>query len=153
MAYREVTMLEVKEVLRLWLGGVRKKRIAAQLGLNIKTVRRYLSAAHAHGLVTVHEDERYIRGVVGRLTKRHESSLPRPWRMSESSPAFIAEMLTAIVGLEIVITRLVGKFKLSQNKNLPDALGAAHALKDRGSDAVAEAMLERVADRSDDASS
>ena len=50
MAYREVTMLEVKEVLRLWLGGVRKKRIARQLGLNIKTVRRYLSAAQAHGL-------------------------------------------------------------------------------------------------------
>jgi hypothetical protein len=50
MAYREVTMLEVKEVLRLWLSGVRKKRIAAQLGLNIKTVRRYLGAAQAHGL-------------------------------------------------------------------------------------------------------
>ena len=50
MAYREVTMLEVKEVLRLWLRGVHKKRIAAQLGLNIKTVRRYLRAAQAHGL-------------------------------------------------------------------------------------------------------
>ena len=50
MAYREVTMLEVKDVLRLWLSGVRKKRIAAQLGLNIKTVRRYLGAAQAHGL-------------------------------------------------------------------------------------------------------
>ena len=42
MAYREVTMLEVKEVLRLWLGGAPKKRISAQLGLNVKTVRRYL---------------------------------------------------------------------------------------------------------------
>src|SRR3972149_5626867 len=52
MAYREVTMLEVKEVLRLWLTGVRKKRIAAQLGLNVKTVRRDLRAAPAHGLAT-----------------------------------------------------------------------------------------------------
>ena len=43
MAYREVTMLEVKEVLRLWLSGIHKKRIAAQLGLNIKTVRRRTS--------------------------------------------------------------------------------------------------------------
>lgn len=50
MAYREVTMLEVKEVLRLWLGGVRKKRIAAQLGLDVKTVRRYITAAQATGL-------------------------------------------------------------------------------------------------------
>ena len=45
MAYREVTMLEVKEVLRLWLAGVPKKRIAVQLGLNVKTVRRYVGAA------------------------------------------------------------------------------------------------------------
>ena len=52
MAYREVTMLEVKEVLRLWVSGVRKKRIAAQLGLNIKTVRRYLRAAQEHGLTS-----------------------------------------------------------------------------------------------------
>ena len=51
MAYREVTLLEVKEVLRLWLIGFKKKRIAAQLGFDIKTVRRYVAAAQAHGLV------------------------------------------------------------------------------------------------------
>ena len=50
MAYREVTMLEVKEVLRLWLGGARNKRIAAQLGLNVKTVRRYVAAGQASGV-------------------------------------------------------------------------------------------------------
>ena len=49
MAYREVTMLEVKEVLRLWLGGAAHKRIAAQLGLNVKTVRRYVAAGRASG--------------------------------------------------------------------------------------------------------
>jgi hypothetical protein len=50
MAYREVTMLEVKEVLRLWLGGVPKKHIAVQLGLDVKTVRRYIGAAWTAGL-------------------------------------------------------------------------------------------------------
>jgi hypothetical protein len=50
MAYREVTMLEVKEVLRLWRGGTARKRIAAQLGLNVKTVRRYITAAKASGV-------------------------------------------------------------------------------------------------------
>ncbi len=45
MAFREVTMLEVKEILRLWLSGVPKKRIAQQLGFDVKTVRRYLGAA------------------------------------------------------------------------------------------------------------
>src|SRR2546422_6927910 len=49
MGYREVTMLEIKEVLRLWCGGAARKRIAAQLGLDIKTVRRYLRAAQACG--------------------------------------------------------------------------------------------------------
>ena len=68
MAYREVTMLEVKEVLRLWLSGVRKKRIAAQLGLNVKTVRRYLRAAQAHGLTIAaspdHLDDGLLAAVV-----------------------------------------------------------------------------------------
>jgi len=48
--YREVTMIEVKEVLRLWCEGLPKKRLAAQLGLDPKTVRRYLAAAEATGL-------------------------------------------------------------------------------------------------------
>ena len=49
-AYREVTMLEVKEVLLLWLSGAANKRIAAQFGLNVKTVRRYGGAARASGV-------------------------------------------------------------------------------------------------------
>ena len=73
--------------------------------------------------------------------------------MGESSPAFINEMLAAIVGLEIAITRLVGKFKLGQNKERRDILGAAHALKAQGHDAIADAMLARGEERSDDAES
>jgi transcriptional regulator len=109
--------------------------------------------AHAHGRVTVRDDQRYLRGLVGRLTKRHEASQPDPWRMGDSPQAFIDEMLAAIVGLEIGITRLVGKFKLGQNKETRDVLGAAQALKAHGDDAVAEAMLARVAERPDDAAS
>jgi transcriptional regulator len=109
--------------------------------------------AHAHGRVTVRDDERYLRGLVGRLTKRHEASQPRPWTMGESPQAFINEMLASIVGLEIGITRLVGKSKLGQNKEKRDAAGAAHALKAQGHDAIADAMLARVAERPDDAAS
>lgn len=50
MAYREVTTVETKEVLRQWLAGARHKRIAARLGLDVKTVRRYVRAAQALGL-------------------------------------------------------------------------------------------------------
>jgi predicted FMN-binding regulatory protein PaiB len=109
--------------------------------------------AHAHGRVTVRDDERYLRGLVGRLTKRHEASHPDPWRMADSAPAFISEMVASIVGLEIGITRLVGKFKLGQNKEEHDVLGAADALKVQGHDAIADAMLMRLAERSDDAGS
>ena len=107
--------------------------------------------AHAHGRVTVHEDERYLRRLVGQLTKRHEAAQPRPWRMGDSPQTFINEMLASIVGLEIEIARLVGKFKLGQNKETRDVLGAGQALKARGDHAIADAMLERIAERSDDA--
>jgi len=50
MAYREVTMVEIKEVLRLWRAGSKKKQIAAQLTLDVKTVRRYIAAAERCGL-------------------------------------------------------------------------------------------------------
>ncbi len=50
MAFREVTMLEVKEILRLWLLGVPKKRIAQQLSFDVKTVRRYVAAAQGRGV-------------------------------------------------------------------------------------------------------
>src|SRR5690349_9743682 len=105
--------------------------------------------AHAHGRVTVRDDERYLRGLVGRLTKRHEASQSRPWKMSDSSQSFINDMLAAIVGLEIGITRLVGKSKLGQNKERRDLLGAVQGLKAQGNEAIADAMLARLAERSD----
>lgn len=109
--------------------------------------------AHAHGHVTVRDDERYLRGLVGRLTKRHEASQPRPWRMGDSPQAFVNEMLASIVGLEIEITRLVGKSKLGQNKEKRDVLGAADTLKAQGDGAIEDAMRAGVAERSDDAAS
>ena len=59
--------------------------------------------AHAHGRVTVRDDERYLRGLVGRLTKRHEASQPRPWRMGDSPQEFIQQMMASIVGSEVAI--------------------------------------------------
>jgi transcriptional regulator len=108
------------------------------------------SVVHAYGRITVRDDERYLRGLVGRLTKRHEASQPEPWKMGDSPQAFINELLAAIVGLEIGITRLVGKFKLGQNREARDVLGAAHALKARGQNAVGDPMLQHLAERSDD---
>lgn len=96
---------------------------------------------HAHGRVTIRDDERYIRGVVARLTRIHEASEPQPWKMSHSSKDFIDMMVKAVVGIEIEITRLVGKAKLSQNKEVRDMRSAGERLVAKGERTIGEAML------------
>lgn len=97
---------------------------------------------HAHGVLRIHHDERFLRGLVGRLTREHEarSQQSRPWRMGDAPNDYIAGMLQAIVGVEIDITRLVGKFKLGQNREARDRLGAADGLERLGANALAHAM-------------
>lgn len=99
---------------------------------------------HAHGRVTLHDDEHYVRGLVALLTRTHEASQLVPWKMSDAPKDYIRDMLKAIVGLEIEITRLVGKFKLGQNKEARDIQGAAQGLKASGKPAVGEAMLSAI---------
>jgi transcriptional regulator len=103
--------------------------------------------AHAYGRITIHDNDRYVRGLVAKLTRTHETAQTKPWKMTDSSKEFIAMMLTNIVGVEIEITRLIGKFKLSQNKEDRDILGASHALKAQGHNTIGDAMLTSLADR------
>ena len=100
-------------------------------------------AVHAHGTLTVHDDERFVRGMVGRLTRRHEAGEPRPWKMADSEPAFIDGLLRNIVGIEVNITALVGKRKLSQNKDERDRLNAADTLEARGQGDLARSMRQQ----------
>lgn len=97
--------------------------------------------AHAYGRITIRDDERFVRGVVGRLTRTHEASQPAPWKMGDSSKEFIDTMLKAIVGLEVEIARLVGKSKLSQNKDARDIRSAGETLKAQGDHFIGDAML------------
>lgn len=97
--------------------------------------------AHAYGRITIRDDERFVRGVVGRLTRTHEASQLVSWKMKDSSPDFIDAMLKAIVGVEIEITRLVGKSKLSQNKEVRDMQSAGEMLKGQGKHEIGDAML------------
>jgi transcriptional regulator len=100
---------------------------------------------HAHGRITILDDERYVRGVVGRLTRTHEASLPTPWKMGDAPADYIDTMLKAIVGLQIEVTRLVGKIKLSQNKEARDIRGAGEALTAAGVSPIGDAMLAEAA--------
>jgi len=95
---------------------------------------------HAHGLLTVRDDERFVRGLVARLTRRHEAAEARPWKMGDAPPEFIEGMLRSIVGIDIALTSLVGKSKLSQNKATPDRQGAADALEALGHAELAARM-------------
>jgi transcriptional regulator len=97
---------------------------------------------HAHGVLTVRDDERFVRGLVARLTRRHEAAEPHPWRMSDAPSEYIDQMLGHIVGIEIALTSLVGKAKLSQNRETRDRLAAADALTERGHEALARSMRE-----------
>jgi transposase len=103
MAYREVTMLEVKEVLRLWLAGVRRKRIAAQLGLNVKTVRRYLRAAHEHGLTPTARADQLDDGLLAAVVSTVQPGTGRPhgegWAVCAAQRDLIERLLRADVRL------------------------------------------------------
>ena len=80
--------------------------------------------------------------MVGRLTRKHEATEPKPWKMGDSAPDYIDGMLKAIVGIEISITRLEGKAKLSQNREDRDRLNAAEVLEKQGGPKLATAMRE-----------
>jgi len=99
-------------------------------------------AVHAHGAMTVREDERFLRGVLARLTRRFEASEPKAWKMGDAAPGVIDALLRQIVGIEITVTTLIGKRKLSQNKADRDRLGAAAVLQAHGHDALARRMRE-----------
>ena len=100
------------------------------------------AVVHAHGMLTVHDDERFVRRIVARLTHRHEAQEPKPWRMGDSAPEYLDSMLRNIVGIEIAITSLVGKVKLSQNKEARDRQHAADTLEARGHGDLAQAMRQ-----------
>ena len=95
---------------------------------------------HAHGVLTVHDDERFVRRIVARLTRQHEAAEPQPWKMGDAAPGYIDSMLPHIVGIEITLTSLVGKVKLSQNREKRDLVGAADVLQARGQSEMAQQM-------------
>lgn len=99
------------------------------------------SVVHVHGRITIHDDEKHVRGVVARLTRTHEASQSVPWKMTDAPADYIDALLKAIVGIEVEITRLEGKIKLSQNREARDRIGAGEALIASGNIALGKDML------------
>lgn len=86
------------------------------------------AVVHAHGALLAIEDAAWLLGLVERLTARHEADQAAPWRVSDAPADYIGKLLKAIVGIEIPLTRLTGKWKLGQNRSLADQTAMAHGL-------------------------
>ena len=85
-------------------------------------------AVHAYGTPAVFSDAERLLKVVTALTDRHESARAQPWRVSDAPADYIDGMLKAIVGFALPIERLVGKRKLSQNRDAADQAGVRQGL-------------------------
>ncbi len=86
---------------------------------------------HAHGVARMFEDRERLRALVSALTARHEAHQAQPWQLSDAPADYIELMLDAIVGIEIPVTRWVGKRKASQNRPRADRDGVAQGLRVR----------------------
>jgi transcriptional regulator len=98
---------------------------------------------HASGPLRLIDDVDWLRSLVARLTDRHEAGFAEPWRVSDAPAPYVAQMLKGIVGVEIRVARLEGKWKLGQNRPATDYDGTIDGLEARSdarSRAVADAM-------------
>ena len=86
------------------------------------------AVVHAHGMPRAIEDRDWLLQHVNQLTEVHESDQALPWKVSDAPLDFTAKLLESIVGIEIPISKLVGKWKVSQNRPVPDQLGVVAGL-------------------------
>jgi transcriptional regulator len=90
------------------------------------------SVVHAHGRPEVMQDKHWLRSHVTELTAQQEHGRATPWAVSDAPESFIEIMLRGIIGLRIVIERIEGKWKMSQNREAKDREGVAKGLLARG---------------------
>ncbi len=99
------------------------------------------AVVHAHGTLRFFEDSAWLRSLVERLTDGHESVREQPWKVGDAPTPYIQKMLSAIVGFEFTVTRLEGKWKVSQNHTAANRQGVV-----RGLNATGDADSAEIAD-------
>lgn len=104
------------------------------------------AVVHAHGTPRVVDDRAWLRRHVGELTDVHEGYRAEPWRVADAPPSHIETLLQAIVGIEIEVSRLVGKWKTSQNRSPADRRGVVAGLEGMG-DTESRRMAALVRER------
>ena len=92
------------------------------------------AVVHAHGTLRIIDDANWLRTQIESLTKQNEAALPQPWSIADAPRDYIDKMISAIVGIEILITRLSGKWKVSQNQPSENQASVIEALRRNGDD-------------------
>ncbi|MDA8208232.1 MAG: FMN-binding negative transcriptional regulator [Actinomycetota bacterium] len=101
---------------------------------------------HFHGILHVHDDQDWTRENVEELTRLHEGTVGRTWRVEDAPADYVAQMLKGVVGVEMVVERVEAKAKMSQNRPLEDASNVAREL-DAAGKLQAAAVLRAVNSR------
>jgi transcriptional regulator len=101
---------------------------------------------HAHGPLQTYDDPRLLERNVRALTELHEARFAEPWSVDDAPPEYVQGLLKGIIGIEIPIARLEGKWKLSQNRPPEDQQGAVDGLGQAG-DPLSAAMADWIASR------
>lgn len=104
------------------------------------------AVVHAHGVPRAIEDAGWILDHVTRLSAENESGRPEPWQVSDAPRDYINKLVNAIVGIEIPIATLTGKWKISQNRPRPDQQGVVAGLESQTT-ARAHEMAELITHR------
>jgi len=104
------------------------------------------SAIHAYGTLRFFDDRARLLEIVTSLTDHHEIKRAAPWAVSDAPEDFVQGMLNGIIGLELTLTRLQGKWKMSQNRPEADRDGVVDGLRQDGRRDLAEEVARVVGD-------
>ncbi len=102
------------------------------------------AVVHAYGRLRIIDDAVWIRAQIEALTAQNEVNFAHPWLLSDAPQEFTDKLIDMVVGIEMVITRLSGKWKISQNQPLENKLSVIEGLMDNGQTAMAELVKTEI---------
>jgi transcriptional regulator len=97
----------------------------------------------ARGIPRIHDDRQWLRAQIGELTHDHEGARAEPWQVSDAPDDYVEALLKGIVGLEIPVDQIEGKWKVSQNQPERNQTGIVQGLRDDGHDRLAAEVIAR----------
>ncbi len=102
------------------------------------------AVVHAYGKLRILDDNQWLRDQLKRLTNTHEAKFPEPWQVADAPQEFTEKLLQSIIGIEIEVVNLIGKWKVSQNQPVKNQKSVTHGLTSLNSN---DKMIELVAEK------